>query len=222
MMSSYFFALLFTILGATTGFETPAFAGQDAAAPASAETISIRIVAGQNGVNILKRQSAVIPVVEVRDRNDRPVAGALVNFMSPDDGASVMFLTGKRTFSAVTELDGRASASAALPVGSGSFQITVMAKYGEHAVATTSVSQTNYATASEAENANVVVPAQVASTTKPPKSGGGRLSGAAITGIVVAIAGGAALGIVLGLRHGKSSSSSTTIGVGTPTAGAPH
>ena len=35
---------------------------------------------GEDAVNVIQRKTAVAPVVEVRDRNDQPVAGAIVNF----------------------------------------------------------------------------------------------------------------------------------------------
>src|SRR5690349_11490647 len=42
--------------------------------------LRIVIVEGEDAVNIVQQKTAVAPVVEVRDRNDQPVAGAVVNF----------------------------------------------------------------------------------------------------------------------------------------------
>jgi hypothetical protein len=46
------------------------------------QTTGLRIVVieGEDGVNVIQQKSAVAPVVEVRDRNDQPVAGAVVTF----------------------------------------------------------------------------------------------------------------------------------------------
>ncbi len=39
------------------------------------------MIEGEEGVNIIQQKSAVQPVVEVRDQNDLPVAGASVVFL---------------------------------------------------------------------------------------------------------------------------------------------
>ena len=45
--------------------------GQDA-------SLRIVVIAGEGSVNIVQQKTAVAPIVEVRDRNDLPVAGATV------------------------------------------------------------------------------------------------------------------------------------------------
>src|SRR5438105_3259905 len=42
--------------------------------------LRIVVVEGEDAVNIVQQKTAVAPVVEVRDRNDQPVAGVLVRF----------------------------------------------------------------------------------------------------------------------------------------------
>src|SRR5262245_34319878 len=42
--------------------------------------LRIIVIEGEDAVNIIQQKTAVAPVVEVRDRNDQPVAGAIVNF----------------------------------------------------------------------------------------------------------------------------------------------
>lgn len=44
------------------------------------QALKIIVVAGEDAVNIIQQKTAVAPIVEVRDRNDNPVAGALVTF----------------------------------------------------------------------------------------------------------------------------------------------
>ena len=38
------------------------------------------VIEGEDAVNIIQQKNAVAPVVEVRDRNDQPVSGAVVRF----------------------------------------------------------------------------------------------------------------------------------------------
>ncbi len=189
---------------------------------ASPKTLIVKVVSGQNGVNIVNRRTAVTPVVQVLNQDNVPVAGALVDFASPDDGAGLKFSNGDRSTSAVTEMDGKASPAGILPVDSGKFQIAVTATYGDALPAVVIIDQTNYETAADASKAGATVPilqANASSQMTPAKRD--RLSNGAITGIVLAIAGGAALGILLGLKHWGKSSSTATIGIGSPTVGAP-
>lgn len=229
---SSYCALLLAVLGITTGFEPSLTAGQApasdlrpqvTAATVDQVTLTLKVVSGANGVNIVKRKTAVAPLIEVRDRNNGPIAGAIVNFSSPNLGPSVTFINGRRDFSAITETNGRASAPVTLPIAVGVFQITVTATY-DGSTATATIQQTNYATIADAERAGIDVPARSAAGSPSDNrlSKGGGLSTGALLGIVAGIAGAAAIGIVLGTRHSGGSSSSTTIGVGTPTVGAPH
>ena len=114
--------------------------------------LHIEILKGDRGVNIIKKKTAVTPVVEVKDRNNLPVAGIVVLFTSPSDGPSVNFLNGERTFSAVTDANGQASATALQPVNSGSFQIQVSAN-DKAEVATATISMTNYLTVADSVSA---------------------------------------------------------------------
>src|SRR6185436_14297577 len=51
----------------------PCVAGQ--AAP-----FKIVVIAGEASVNVIQQKTAVAPLVEVRDRNNNPVSGAVVTF----------------------------------------------------------------------------------------------------------------------------------------------
>jgi hypothetical protein len=44
------------------------------------DVLKIVVIEGEGGVNIIDKKTAVRPVVEVRDRNDLPVAGVAVRF----------------------------------------------------------------------------------------------------------------------------------------------
>src|SRR5439155_20668973 len=56
--------------------------------------LTIKVLEGEDGVNIIQKNTAVKPVVEVRDRNNLPVAGATVVFILPDSGPSATFARG--------------------------------------------------------------------------------------------------------------------------------
>ena len=177
--------------------------------------LHIVVIDGEDGVNIIKKKTAVKPVVEVRDRNNQPVAGVVVIFTSPSDGPSVTFVNGERSMSVVTDANGRAMTDGLKPLNQGKFQINVSANY-QAQNASTIISMTN-----------ILKPVAGGSgTTTAASTGGGGMSGTTI-GIIVGIAAAAAAGAAIGLSHHGSSASTTattaTIGVGTGgTVGAPH
>jgi hypothetical protein len=169
--------------------------------------LMIKVLEGEDGVNIIKTKSAVKPVVQVTDRNNLPVAGASVVFLLPSSGPSAAFANGARTLTVVTNQAGRAAVTSMNPAGGvGPFQINVTASFqGE--VATASIAQTNFATVAAATAAGVSVGA------------GTGLSTLGIVGIVAGAAA-AATGIAVAKGGGKPSG---TIGVGgTPTLGPSH
>jgi hypothetical protein len=177
-------------------------------------TPHIEILKGDHGVNILKTKTAVRPVIEVRDRNNRPVAGASVTFTAPSDGASVLFINGSRSITLTTDPGGQIVVVGMTPVNPGRFHIAVSASL-QSETTVTSISLTN-------------APTEHAAATGAAKPG---LSKGAIYALVGAGAA-AAIGIGIGLGgHGSSSSgasnsssSSATIGLGSGgvTAGTPH
>jgi len=178
--------------------------------------LHIQILEGDRGVNIIKRKTAVAPVVEVRDRNNLPVAGAMVTFTAPNDGPSIVFLNGSRSITVIAEANGRATTVGLKPVNAGSFQISVSAT-ADSQTATATIPMTNVLTAAAA--ASVAGAGTVASASA---TSGGLSAG--MIGLIVGVAAAAAVGIGVGLMHHGSSSttSTTTIGVGTGTVGAPH
>jgi hypothetical protein len=193
--------------------------GQPAAPAQSAATgLKILVIDGEDGVNIVKKGTAVAPVVEVRDRNNLPVAGAVVTFVIPGGSKAASFAGNARQLAVATDSSGRATASLQA-VGKGAFRVDISASYqGE--TATTSITQTNFASAAEAAKAGKTAGSQQSSgnasngsnasnsatqsaTTTSGSAGsagaagaagagsGGGLSTGAITGI--AVAGGAAV-----------------------------
>lgn len=81
---------------------------QDSPEPQQFKLVVLR---GENAQNNMKKGRATRPVVEVRDRNNKPVAGALVVFTLPSSGPSGTFLGGGQVASVTTNAQGQASAS---------------------------------------------------------------------------------------------------------------
>jgi hypothetical protein len=182
---------LLLVIGTVPGWQETA-AGQ-IPAPAQADTAALRIVVleGEDGVNIIKKKTAVRPVVEVRDRNNSPVAGAAVTFLLPNFGPTGNFAQGGKVFTTVTDATGRATASSFQPSGAGTFQINVSASYqGQRG--TTTISQTNFMTAAAA----------AAGGAAGAGAGTGGGISAATIGIIVGVAAAAAVGVAVGVSRG--------------------
>lgn len=192
---------------------------EDPPADETQPNLHIAVLEGEDGINIIKRKMAVKPVIEVRDRNNLPVAGVAIVFAAPDSGPRVTFAHGSNTFMTTTDASGRAAVSSSKPVGPGNFKIRVEADlHGE--VFTTSIAQTNYITAAAAAAAGAGVGAGVGAAT----ASGISATMIAIIGIGVA----AAVGVSLALSSkggGGSKTSSTPTGTigspGTPVITAP-
>jgi hypothetical protein len=147
--------------------------------PAPAAALKIVVLEGEGAVNIIQQKTAVAPVIEVRDRNDQPVSGALVRFAIRQGHAS---FNGARTLSVTTDAAGRATATGLTATTRGALQITASASF-QGQTATATIAQTTVATAAEASST-------AAGTGSAGTSGGG-LSHLAIAGI----AGGAGAGV---------------------------
>lgn len=156
---------------------------------AQAGGLRIVVVEGEDAVNIIQQKTAVRPVVEVRDRNDLPVPGALVTF-SIEGGKAASF-AGASTLTVATNAAGQAAVTGLTPSAAGAFQIQVSAAF-QGQVATATIAQTNVLTAAQAAAAGAAT------------SGGGTAGGGAGGG--AGGAGGAAGGAGGGM-------SATTIGI---------
>ena len=108
--------------------------------------LKIVVLEGEGGVNIVRQKTAVVPLVEVRDRNDQPVAGAVVRFAISNGRAS---FSGARTLTVTTNAAGRAAATGLTPTGSGALQISASAAYQGQTTAI-AIAQTNVTTAAQA------------------------------------------------------------------------
>jgi hypothetical protein len=179
--------------------------------------LHIEILKGDGGVNDLKEKLAVVPVVEVRDRNNLPLVGIPVTFTAPGEGPSVIFLNGSRSITVPTNSSGQVTLEGLKPVNEGGFRIGVSASF-QSQTAITEISLNNVS-AAEAEGRP---------TPRPVRSP--NRSNNKMIGILIGVGAAAAVGIGVGLsHHGSSSPSSTsstssaTIGLGSggPTAGPP-
>jgi len=162
-MSSFVVAVLFALLGQQ---------------PSTQPALRIVVLEGENGVNIIQQKTAVRPLVEVRDRNNVPVAGATVTF-AIGGGQPAAFAGGVQTLTVTTNAAGQAAATGFTALGPGAIQVQVQAAY-QGQIATAAISQTNFATAAAASQAGA--------------AGGG---GGGISGTTIGIAGAAVAGGVL-------------------------
>ena len=80
-----------------------------------------KTVRGITGLHVIEQKTAVTPLVEVRDRNGQPVAGAVVRFTIRQGRAS---FNGARALTVTTNAAGRATANGFAPTGSGALQIS--------------------------------------------------------------------------------------------------
>jgi hypothetical protein len=164
--------------------------------------LQIVVVEGQNAINNSKTHTGREPVIEVRDENDAPVAGAVVTFQAPGTGASALFGNGEATFLTQTDASGRAIALGLRPNSAkGPFQIRVTASLNG-ATASATIDQTN------------AVPSETKSSSKKVL-------------LIILLAGAAGGGAAAAMHGGKSAAAATTppsgsIVPGTPVIGPPH
>jgi hypothetical protein len=190
--------ILLVILVLLNLFREPAWAQQ---APTG---LRINIVEGEGAINNVRQRVNREPIVQVEDQNRKPIAGAVVIFFLPDQGASGTFADGSRMLMTVTDNQGRASARGIRPNGqSGPMQIRVSASFSG-LTASSVITQTNLAGAAAA-------------------SGFAGLSTAAKLAIILGIAGGAAAAGAIVATHtgGSSTPPAVVISPGTPSVGGP-
>ena len=182
-------------------FQAPTWAQQ---APTG---LSITIVEGEGAINNIRQRVNREPIVQVEDENHKPVAGAVVVFLLPNQGASGTFPDGSRMLMTVTDNQGRAAARGIRPNNqSGQMQIRVSASF-QGLAASSIITQSNLVGAATS-------------------SGFAGLSTLTKVMIVLGIAGGAAAaGAIIATRGGSSGSSTPPPIViapnGTPTVGGP-
>ncbi len=164
--------------------------------------LKIVVVEGEAGVNIIQQKTAVKPIVEVRDRNNQPVAGVIVTF-SIEGGKAATF-GGSSTLTIATNAAGRAAVSSLTPNIAGTFQIQVSAAF-QGQVATATIAQTNVLTAAQAAAAGAASGGSSSAASSGGAGGGtggsaGSVGGAAggagggLSATTIAVAGAAVAG----------------------------
>jgi hypothetical protein len=177
---------------------SPAHA-QDQPAPIK---LNIVILEGEGAINSVRQRVAREPVVQVEDENRKPVAGAAITFLLPNQGAGASFANGAKSLTVLTDDKGQAIARGLKPNNvNGQYQIRVNASYRGQTASTT----INQSTAIAA----------------------GAAGGISTTLLVVIIAAaGAAIagGVYAGARNGNGNTTPTptVITPGTPSVGAPR
>jgi hypothetical protein len=161
-------------------------AWQEASDRAEPEALKIVVVDGDEAANIVADRLAAEPVVEVRDRRDRRVRGAVVRFLIRRVARSgkppATFANGATEISALTDDAGRAAVDRLIPLEQGPFEIEVQASH-QGRTATTTLRQTNFSTVADAKAAG----------RQPGQSSGTPSSAAAgTTGAATGATGGAA------------------------------
>ena len=168
--------------------------------------IRIVIVEGEGAINNVRQRVAREPIIQVEDENRRPVAGAAVTFLLPNQGAGATFANGARSLTITTDAQGQAAARGLRPNNvNGQYEIRVNASHQGRADSAV-ISQTNAITAAVATGISAKLIA------------------------ILAIAGGAvAAGAVVATRSGNGSGGGngsgarpTVIVPGSPTVGGPQ
>lgn len=105
--------------------------------------LNLVVVEGEGAINNIRQRTAREPIVQVEDENHKPIAGAVVVFTLPSQGASGAFAGGSQTLTVMSDAQGRAVARGFHPNHvQGQFQIHVNASYNGQ-TANTNISQSN-------------------------------------------------------------------------------
>ena len=144
------------------------------------------VLEGEGATNNIRQRTAREPIVEVQDENHRPVAGALVLFALPRNGAGATFPNGATSLRVTTDAQGRAVARGLRPNNvAGQFQIAISASYGA-LTASITVHQVNSITQPTSgpspSNATAGAPANLPQVDKAGGAGGDSAAGATTGG----------------------------------------
>lgn len=173
-----------------------------------ADGLKIVVIDGEDAVNIIQQKTAVAPIVEVRDRNDQPVSGAVVTFAIRSGRAT---FSGARTLTLTTNAAGRATAAGLTPTGTGAVQIGASAAFqGQTAVI--AIAQTNVLAAAEAAAAGGAGASGGGSAATGAGAAGGSAGGLSATtiGIIGAAAGAGAIATAVAANGSDPGPKATT------------
>jgi hypothetical protein len=113
-------------------------------APAQvAPMLNLVVLEGEGAINNIRQRTAREPIVQVQDENHKPVAGAVVVFTLPSNGAGGTFANGAPTLTMVSDDQGQVVARGFRPNGlKGQFQIRVNASF-KNQTASLAITQIN-------------------------------------------------------------------------------
>lgn len=164
--------------------------------------LHVVVLEGEGAINNIRSPRAKEPIVRVEDTNNRGIAGAVVTFLLPADGAGAVFGDGGSSLTLTTDDRGEAVARGLhANRNPGTFQIRVSASQGGRTAAA-AIRQTNVDPGSHTSSRTIAI---------------------------LAILGGAAAGgAAVALRSGKAKPAAaagptgTVVLPGTPTLGGPQ
>ena len=115
---------------------------QESTSPAPGR-IHIVILEGEGAINNVRQRVAREPIIQVEDENRKPVAGAAVTFLLPNQGAGATFPNGARSLTITTDSKGQAVARGLKPNSvNGKYEIRVNASH-QGRTDSTIINQTN-------------------------------------------------------------------------------
>jgi Bacterial Ig-like domain (group 1) len=127
---------------------------QQAQADSNNQSLQLFVLRGENAQNNIKKGRATKAVVEVRDRNNKPVAGAAVLFLLPDSGPGGSFVGGAQSATVTTDSAGQASVTYTPNHVAGDFNVRVTVKDSN---VSASIHQRNEAAASAGLSTTAIV-----------------------------------------------------------------
>jgi len=191
-------AILFSLLAQTVGYgyqET-----------GSIPKLNIEIVEGEGAVNNIRQRMAREPMVQVTDENRKPVAGAAVVFLLPNQGAGGAFANGAKSLTTLTDSNGNAVARGLQANRlSGQYQMNVTASH-QGQTASKSINMTNAAAAGGAVAGGLAMKWLLIAAAA---------GGAVVAGTIAATGGN-------GNGGGATPRPPTTVTPGTPSVGGPQ
>jgi hypothetical protein len=170
------------------------------------QSLKVIALAGNGEMNELNRKIMAPLVVDILDRNDRPVEGADVVFRFPLKGPGASFSNGEKSRTVRTNADGQAAAVGWMANAEiGRFQVHVTASRGNE-LGQTVISMSNVG--------------RIVEETKSKRKSGWSSRWVKIA--IVAGAAGAAAGIILATQGGGGSTPTVSASPGSPTIGGPR
>jgi PKD repeat protein len=156
----------------------------------AADDLRVIVIDGDEAANIVADKLAAIPVIEVRDKDDRRVSGAVVRFAirKTRDRLIAAFRNGQSEVRTLTDASGQASSSGITPLEPGSFEIDVDVRYpGQSGKAV--IRQTNFRNVADAKAAGREPGKSTSSNAQPATTNAGTstaATGATTTGATTA------------------------------------